>query len=181
MPPSRRREHARQRLDEARRRGGFVAVKASIAGAAPVIDRLTRLDGVTAVNVTQDLYYPAQGHRRRSRPPPLGHRPRPPTTTLPRPPPRPASPASSPRPGSASSAHPCAAPSGIVLLHDATPLARYTGGAELLARLAVAARQSGESPHGLWLLCPMQDPKDPPRLDAMTVGVIPGDAEQLVS
>ena len=72
------------------------------------------------------------------------------------------------------------APSGIVLLHDATPLTRYLGGPELLARLAGAARDAGESPHGLWLLCPMQNPKDPPRLDGMTVGVIPGDAEQVV-
>ena len=30
--------------------------------------------------------------------------------------------------------------SGIVLLHDATPIARYPGGLELLAKLAVAAR-----------------------------------------
>ena len=26
----------------------------------------------------------------------------------------------------------------------------------------------------------MQNPKDPPRLDGMTVGVIPGDVEQVV-
>jgi len=69
---------------------------------------------------------------------------------------------------------------GIVLLHDATPLARYTGGAELLARLAAAARQADEDPHGLWLLCPMPDPVGQPRLDNLTVGVIPGDAEQVV-
>ena len=36
--------------------------------------------------------------------------------------------------------------SGIVLLHDATPLARYTGGVELLAKLAVAARDRGGVP-----------------------------------
>ena len=66
-----------------------------------------------------------------------------------------------------------------MLLHDAAPLARYTGGGELLARLVVAARQAGESPRGLWLFCPMQSPKDSPRLDDMTVAVIPGDAEQL--
>ena len=68
---------------------------------------------------------------------------------------------------------------GIVLLHDATPLARYTGGAELLARLAVAARDAAESPVGLWLLCPMEDPQAQPQLDRVTVSVIPGDAEQL--
>ena len=69
--------------------------------------------------------------------------------------------------------------SGIVLLHDATPFARYTGGAELLAKLAVAARDAAEFPVGLWLLCPMEDPQGAPQLDRVTVGVIPGDAEQL--
>jgi hypothetical protein len=49
-----------------------------------------------------------------------------------------------------------------------------------LARLAVTARQSGESPHGLWLFCPMHDPHELPRLDGKTIPVIPGDAEQLV-
>jgi hypothetical protein len=67
-----------------------------------------------------------------------------------------------------------------VLLHDATPLARYTGGADLLARLAAAARQADEAPYGLWLLCPMPDPAGQPRLDNLTVGVIPGDTEQVV-
>jgi len=61
----------------------------------------------------------------------------------------------------------------IVFLHDATPLARYAGGSELLARLAVAARDAGESPRGLWLLCPMGNPGEHPNLDGMTVGVIP--------
>jgi hypothetical protein len=69
--------------------------------------------------------------------------------------------------------------SGIVLLHDATPIARYSGGVELLARLVGAARDADESPVGLWLLCPMEDPQAPPRLDRVTVSVIPGDAEQL--
>jgi hypothetical protein len=68
---------------------------------------------------------------------------------------------------------------GIVLLHDATPLARYTGGDELLARLTVASRDAGESPFGLWLLCPMEDPNGLPALDRKPVSVIPGDAEQL--
>ena len=38
------------------------------------------------------------------------------------------------------------APSGIVLLHDATPLTRYLGGPELLAKLAGAARDSRGRP-----------------------------------
>jgi hypothetical protein len=67
----------------------------------------------------------------------------------------------------------------IVLLRDCTPLARYTGGEEVLARLTVAARDAGENPFGLWLLCPMEDPRGLPLLDRTTVSVIPGDAEQL--
>ena len=59
---------------------------------------------------------------------------------------------------------------GTVLLHDATPLARYPGGVELLSRLAAAARRPDEAPYGLWLVCPMDDPRSPPRLDAAIVG-----------
>jgi hypothetical protein len=69
--------------------------------------------------------------------------------------------------------------SGIALLHDATPLARYHGGADLLARLASAARQSDEPPHGLWLLCPMEDPRHPATLDGRVVPAL-GDNEQVV-
>ena len=43
----------------------------------------------------------------------------------------------------------------------------------------MAARDASESPHGLWLLCPMEDPHGFPLLDRKTVSVIPGDAEQL--
>lgn len=57
----------------------------------------------------------------------------------------------------------------VALLHDATPLARYKGGPELLARLADAARDPHETPNGLWLLCPMADPKSLPLLDDMVV------------
>jgi serine/threonine protein kinase len=173
-------EHARQRLEQARKRGGFVAVKTSIAGAATVIDRLTRLDGVTAVNVTSTFITLLKGIVEEA------GRPRWDTVLA-------ADDESAPPAAKTGFARLLAAtwdhldarirataPSGIVLLHDATPLTRYLGGPELLARLAGAARDAGESPHGLWLLCPMQNPKDPPRLDGMTVGVIPGDAEQVV-
>jgi hypothetical protein len=68
---------------------------------------------------------------------------------------------------------------GLVLLSDATPLARYPGGMELLARLASAARQADETPFGLWLLCPMEDPRRPARLDGQIVGAL-GDGEQVV-
>lgn len=78
---------------------------------------------------------------------------------------------------------------GVVLLHDATPLAqrsedgrpvpRYAGGPELLARLAETARDAHERPHGLWLLAPMADPREPARLDGHAIPVIPGGNEEL--
>ncbi len=68
---------------------------------------------------------------------------------------------------------------GTVLLHDATPLARYVGGTQLLSRLAANARQADEAPHGLWLLCPMDDPRKPALLDEQTVTAL-GENEQIV-
>ena len=68
---------------------------------------------------------------------------------------------------------------GTVLLHDATPLARYTGGTQFLSRLAANARQADEVPHGLWLLCPMDDPRKPALLDEQTVAAL-GENEQIV-
>ena len=68
---------------------------------------------------------------------------------------------------------------GTVMLHDATPLARYAGGIQLLSRLAGAARQADEAPHGLWLLCPMDDPRKPALLDEQIVATL-GENEQLV-
>jgi hypothetical protein len=49
---------------------------------------------------------------------------------------------------------------------------------ELLARLKVAAADPSENPNGLWLLCPMADPRDPARLDDQIVGA-QGENEQL--
>lgn len=68
---------------------------------------------------------------------------------------------------------------GTVLLHDATPLARYAGGMQLLSGLAAAARRADEAPYGLWLLCPMNDPRKPALLDDQTVATL-GENEQLV-
>jgi hypothetical protein len=69
---------------------------------------------------------------------------------------------------------------GVVLLHDATPLARYQGGDQLISRITVAARDAAEAPFGLWLLCPMENPHlGHPLLNRETVPVIPGDSEQL--
>jgi len=68
---------------------------------------------------------------------------------------------------------------GTVLLHDATPLARYAGGTQFLSRLVADARQADETPHGLWLLCPMDDPRKPAVLDELTVPAL-GENEQIV-
>jgi serine/threonine protein kinase len=68
---------------------------------------------------------------------------------------------------------------GVAFLHDATPLARYLSGQEMLTRLASTARQADEAPFGLWLLCPMQDPHHPALLDGHIVGAL-GDGEQVV-
>ena len=72
-------EHARQRLDEARRRGGFVAVKTSISRHRRRDRRLTRLDGVTPVNVTAGVHYPAQGASSKTQGRPAGRPSSPPT------------------------------------------------------------------------------------------------------
>jgi serine/threonine protein kinase len=171
--------YAYQRLDQARQRGGFVTLKAPLRDAAAIGDYIGAMDGVTPVNVTAVFVrflreiVEKQG--------------RPRWETVLAADSDDASPAA--RRGFAQLVRAvwerleehvrAAGNGGVVLLHDATPLARYTGGAELLARLTVAARDAGESPFGLWLLCPMEDPRGVPLLDRQTVSVIPGDAEQL--
>ena len=170
---------ARRRLAEARQRGGFAALKTPIESAAPTCGYLAAMDGVTAVDVTAvfvRLLHEVVDEQGRPR-----------WEVVLAADSASASPAA--RTGFAAllgktwerfEAHIRAVGNeSIVLLHDATPLARYSGGMDVLAKLAVAARDSGESPHGLWLLCPMAAPNAPPRLDGVTVGVIPGDAEQL--
>ena len=172
-------EHAWQRIEQSRQRGGFVAVKVALKDAAAVGPVIATLSGVAPVNVTtlfirtlQEIVKEAGKPRWESvlaadsedaSPQAKVGFARLLDTTW-----------------SRMEAHVGAVDGSIAFLHDATPLARYTGGTDLLARLAVAARQSGESPHGLWLFCPMHDPHEPPRLDGTIVPVIPGDAEQLV-
>ena len=172
--------HTWLRLEEARRRGGFVAVKARLSEATNACELIAGLDGVTPVNVTAEFVRILREVREDE------GRPRWETVLAAD------SEAAAPKAKAGFArlldttwqrldTHIRATGNGgIVLLHDATPLARYTGGEAVLAKLTVAARQSHEQPHGLWLLCPMQDPKDPPHLDDKTIGVIPGDAEQLV-
>lgn len=62
----------------------------------------------------------------------------------------------------------------VLFLHSAGPLARYfdQGGHELLTRLQNAARRPADTPYGLWLLCPSENPKATPNLDGRTVEVI---------
>ncbi len=172
-------EHAAARLDQARQRGGFIALKAPIRDAVAIRHAVAALDGVTGVNVTTEFVAALRAV--------VAERGRPKWETVLAADAPDASPTA--RTGFAELLQEtwtrldehirAVGNSGIVLLHDATPIARYTGGVELLAKLAVAARDSGESPAGLWLLCPMEDPQSPPQLDRVTVSVIPGDAEQL--
>lgn len=68
---------------------------------------------------------------------------------------------------------------GVVLLHDATPLARYSGGQDLLAALIASARRPDLAPHGLWLSCPMESPYWPARLDGHLVGAVESQGEQV--
>ena len=172
-------EHAMARLTQARQRGGFIALKAYVRDAAAIRGAVAALDGVVPVNVTAEFVRTLRAV--------VADQGRPKWESVLAADSRDASPAA--RTGFTQLLHKTwtrleehvrvGGNSSIVLLHDATPLARYTGGVELLARLAVAARAGAESPVGIWLLCPMEDPQAPPQLDRVTVSVIPGDAEQL--
>jgi len=167
------------RLDQARQRGGFVAIKAWVSTAAQVTEAIAQLDGVSPVNVTAEFVAAMHAIVDEHGKPRWRTVLEADSATV----------APGARVGFARLVEEAwrrldgriRSAQGVVFLYDATPLARYTGGDELLARLAGSARRAGESPHGLWLLCPMrQDLQLPPRLDALTVGVIPGDTEQLV-
>jgi serine/threonine protein kinase len=171
--------HATDRLTQARQRGGFIALKAPIRDATAIRAAIAAQDGVASVNVTTEFV--------RSLRAVVAEQGRPRWELVLAADSREASPAA--RTGFAQLLTKtwtlleeqirAAGNSGIVLLHDAAPIARYPGGIELLSRLMGAARDAEESPAGLWLLCPMEDPQAPPRLDRVTVSVIPGDAEQL--
>ncbi|WP_051856812.1 BREX system serine/threonine kinase PglW [Streptomyces sp. NRRL S-1868] len=62
----------------------------------------------------------------------------------------------------------------VLLAHEAALTARYwmSGGREALVALQEAARRPAGSPHGLWLLVPMEDPEVSPTLDGRTVDVV---------
>lgn len=57
---------------------------------------------------------------------------------------------------------------GPLLLHDAAPLARYRA-MDVLDAVADAARSGAGS---VWLLCPAEDPGQPPRLDDTVVPIV---------
>lgn len=65
-------------------------------------------------------------------------------------------------------------PRTVLLAHDAGLIARYweAGGRELMATLQQAARRPADTPHGLWLLVPAEDPRATPTLDGRTVEVV---------
>ncbi|MGW2558670.1 BREX system serine/threonine kinase PglW [Streptomyces sp. NPDC001514] len=65
-------------------------------------------------------------------------------------------------------------PKAVLFVHNAGLLARYFdgGGHDLLVNLQQASRRPAQVPHGLWWLCPMEDPKQTPSLDGRTVEVV---------
>lgn len=65
-------------------------------------------------------------------------------------------------------------PRSVLLAHEAGLIARYweAGGREVLAALQQSARRPADTPHGLWLLLPAEDPRATPTLDGRTVEVV---------
>ncbi|WP_329062128.1 BREX system serine/threonine kinase PglW [Streptomyces sp. NBC_01429] len=65
-------------------------------------------------------------------------------------------------------------PRAVLFLHNAGLIARYFdgGGHTLLVTVQQAARRPSRTPHGLWVLCPMEDPAQTPTLDGRTVEVV---------
>ena len=155
----------RQRIDELPgQEGGFEPSRSPSRGRRPGAPGDRRLDGVAPVNVTARLLSVPSGDRRGS------SRPRwesgPPPTPRTHPP--------QARWASRACRHDLAAVGGACLFPRRNwlpvparrrPAGPLHGWHDLPTRLAVAARQADESPHGLWLLCPMEDPQEPPRLD----------------
>lgn len=75
-----------------------------------------------------------------------------------------------------------AGPRTVPLLHRAGLVARYweAGGRELLVSLQQSARRPADTPHGLWLLVPMDDPQATPALEGRTVDVVDRVSEWVV-
>ncbi|MFD9102244.1 BREX system serine/threonine kinase PglW [Streptomyces virginiae] len=75
-----------------------------------------------------------------------------------------------------------ASPRTVLLLHRAGLVARYweAGGRELVVSLQQSARRPADTPHGLWLLTPMDDPQATPALEGRTVDVVDRVSEWVV-
>ncbi|GHJ98551.1 hypothetical protein SY2F82_03490 [Streptomyces sp. Y2F8-2] len=73
-------------------------------------------------------------------------------------------------------------PKTVLFVHNSGLIARYFdgGGHELLVSLQQSARRPADTPHGLWWLCPMEDPKQTPSLDGRTVEVVDRATEWIV-
>lgn len=69
----------------------------------------------------------------------------------------------------------------VLFLHSAGLVGRFwdAGGREALATLQNSARRGGDTPQGLWLLCPSESPSGASHLDGHTVEVL-GAAERAV-
>ncbi|WP_410581416.1 BREX system serine/threonine kinase PglW [Amycolatopsis sp. lyj-108] len=74
-----------------------------------------------------------------------------------------------------------AGPRSVLFLHDAGLIGRYfdAGGHKILTELQRAARDPQATPHGLWLLCPMETAGEAPSLAGQIVGT-EGDHEVLL-
>ena len=171
---------AEARLRTAIQRGGFLVVKCRVNEAVAVTAELARMDGVTSAPIAR-LFVSALRDL-------VTHRGKPRWESV----------LAADSPDAAPTAqvgfgklvdtawekigaHVRAQPE-VVLLHDATPIARYPGGMELLTRLASGARQADEPPHGPWLLCPMEDPRQPALLSPRALGAaIAGQAAALTN
>ncbi|MET9967561.1 BREX system serine/threonine kinase PglW, partial [Streptomyces sp. NPDC006356] len=73
-------------------------------------------------------------------------------------------------------------PKTVLFVHNSGLVARYFdgGGHELLVSLQQSARRPAEVPHGMWWLCPMEDPNQTPSLDGRTVEVVDRATEWVV-
>lgn len=69
----------------------------------------------------------------------------------------------------------------VLFLHDASLLGRYfdAGGRQLLTELQNASRRATDQPHGLWLLCPAEAPREAPQLAGRLVEIL-GEHERAV-
>jgi hypothetical protein len=174
-------ESVEARLAAAMRTGGFLAVKALHGTAVDAVRELASRDGVTTVDVTA-VYIAALREAREKMAAQRGGKPTWETVLQ-------ADRDDAPARAKAGLAELSAAAwseigetvraaSGVVLLHDAAPLARMEGGMDLLRSLIADARRR-TTLHGLWLLCPMSRPARDAELDGVGVGALRVDHEQI--